>query len=311
MSRPAQPAAVPAPTGGLVTTYLELCKPTVVAVMIFTALVGELLADPLSLPVRALVFGNLGIAMAAGSAAAINHLIDRRIDARMARTLRRPIPTGVIPTGHALAFALVLGTAGLTLLYTLVNPLTAGLTFASLIGYAVVYTGFLKRATSQNIVIGGLAGAAPPLLGWTAVTDQIEALPVLLVMIVFVWTPPHFWPLAIHRVEDYRRADVPMLPVTHGEAHTRWQVLFYTALLGAVTLVPVLMGLTGFIYPAAALTLGGMFLWYSGSMLVSSDASWPMRTFRFSIIYILLLFGAFLADSYVSALLGQGNVTFR
>lgn len=252
----------------LARAYLELCKPKVVMVMIFTALVGELLADPLALPIRALILGNLGIAMAAGSAAAINHLIDQRLDARMARTRRRPIPTGLISSGHALVFALALGAAGLILLYTLINPLTAVLTFASLIGYAVIYTGFLKRATSQNIVIGGLAGAAPPLLGWTAVTDRIEALPVLLVMIIFVWTPPHFWPLAIHRIEDYRRAEVPMLPVTRGEVHTRWQVLFYTTLMVAVTLVPALIGLTSFIYPAAALTLGGMFLFYSIAMLV-------------------------------------------
>ncbi|WP_210402386.1 heme o synthase [Thioclava sp. DLFJ4-1] len=287
----------------LARAYLELCKPKVVMVMIFTALVGELLADPLALPIRALILGNLGIAMAAGSAAAINHLIDQRLDARMARTRRRPIPTGLISSGPALVFALALGAAGLILLYTLINPLTAVLTFASLIGYAVIYTGFLKRATSQNIVIGGLAGAAPPLLGWTAVTDRIEALPVLLVMIIFVWTPPHFWPLAIHRIEDYRRAEVPMLPATHGEVHTRWQVLFYTTLMVAVTLVPALIGLTSFIYPAAALTLGGMFLFYSIAMLVSPDPSWPMRTFRFSITYILLLFGALVIDSYLMAAL--------
>lgn len=274
--------------------------------MIFTAVVGELLAHPLELPLRALTFGNLGIAMAAGSAAAINHLLERRIDARMARTHLRPIPAGRIGVSQALAFAVLLGATGLALLWLFVNPLTAVLTFASLIGYGVVYTAFLKRATSQNIVIGGLAGAAPPLLGWTAVTGRIEALPLLLVTIIFVWTPPHFWPLALHRQEDYRRAGVPMLPVTHGARHTRWQIFFYTLLLVAITILPAPLGLAGPIYLAAALTLGGVFQWYAAALLTSADRSLAMRTFQFSITYILLLFAAFLVDSYAQALFARG-----
>lgn len=286
--------------------YLELCKPRVVAVMIFTAVVGELLARPLGLQLRALTLGNLGLAMATGSAAAINHLLDRKIDARMARTHLRPIPTGQIAPPRALAFAVVLGAAGMGLLALLVNTLTAALTFASLIGYGVIYTAFLKRATSQNIVIGGLAGAAPPLLGWTAVTGHIDALPLLLVTIIFVWTPPHFWPLALHRQEDYRRAGVPMLPVTHGARHTRWQGFFYTLLLVAVTILPAPLGLTGPIYLVAALTLGATFLWHTVALLTSTDRDQALRTFRFSITYILLLFAAFLADSSAQALVARG-----
>lgn len=291
------------PAGSTIRAYLELTKPRVVALMIFTALVGELLAGPLGLPLNALVFGNLGIAMAAGAAAAINHLIDARLDMRMARTHRRPIPSGRIPERRALYFALLLGTAGITLLALQVNQLTAWLTLAALIGYAGIYTGFLKRATSQNIVIGGLAGAAPPLLGWVAVTGRIDILPVILVMIIFVWTPPHFWPLAIHRAEDYRRTGLPMLPVTHGARHTAWQVLFYTVLLVAVSLLPVPFGLVGWLYPAAALTLGGLFLWHAGRMLTSRGGGWPMRTFRFSITYLMLLFAALFIDTTLNALL--------
>ncbi len=302
MTRAAAQTAFALAPRGRAADYIELCKPRVVMVMIFTAAVGELLAQPGTLPSRALTLGNLGIALAAGSAAAINHLLDRHIDARMARTRRRPIPKGQVSGLNAALFAAVLGTSGLGILYSLVNPLTAVLTLASLMGYAFLYTGFLKRATSQNIVIGGLAGAAPPLLGWTAATGQIDLMPLLLVLIVFVWTPPHFWPLAIHRQDDYRNAGLPMLPVTHGERYTRWQVFFYTLLLVAVTVLPYGFGLAGPLYLAGALLLGAGFLRYAVAMLVSSDPRLPMRTFGYSITYILLLFAVLLADAYLGVL---------
>lgn len=298
------PAVVAAPARrAAFGDYLELCKPKVVAVMIFTAVIGELLAAPGGLPLNALVLGNLGIALAAGSAAAINHLLDRQIDRRMARTHRRPIPSGTVSTRNAAVFAAAIGAAGLGILFVFVNALTALLTFASLMGYAFIYTGFLKRATSQNIVIGGLAGAAPPLLGWTAVTGHVSTLPVLLVTIVFVWTPPHFWPLAIQRQHDYRRVDIPMLPVTHGDRYTRWQIFFYTLLLVAVTVLPTVLGLAGPLYLAGALALGGGFLYHAVAMLVSTDQRRPMRTFRYSITYILALFGALLVDMWVGVVL--------
>lgn len=288
--------------------YYELCKPRVVMLMVFTAIVGELLADPRGLPLNALVFGNLGIAMCAGAAAAINHILDREIDARMLRTRRRPLPRGRITTANALAFAALLGAAGLALLWFVVNPLTAALTFASLMGYAVIYTGFLKRATSQNIVIGGLAGAAPPLLGWTAVTGQVSMMPLLLLLIVFVWTPPHFWPLAIQRRDDYAEVDMPMLPVTHGDTYTRWQILFYTALLVATTTLPFIFGLSGPLYLFGALALGGRFLWHAVNLLMAGTRARPISVFHFSITYLMLLFVAFLADSYLMALLGTQMV---
>lgn len=293
-------ASGPRPTAA----FVELCKPRVVAVMIFTAVIGELLADPGGFPLNALVLGNLGIALAAGSAAAINHLLDQQIDRRMARTHRRPIPAGTVSTRDAALFAAAIGAAGLGILFVFVNVLTALLTVASLMGYAFVYTGFLKRATSQNIVIGGLAGAAPPLLGWTAVAAHVSTLPLLLVAIIFVWTPPHFWPLAIQRQHDYRRVDIPMLPVTHGNRYTRWQIFFYTLLLVAVTVLPYALGLAGALYLVSALALGAGFLWHAWNLLVSRAGGWPMRTFRFSIAYLMLLFGALLVDSYLVAALG-------
>ncbi len=302
MTRAATDTTVSFPARGRAADYIELCKPRVVMVMIFTAVIGELLAQPGTLPLRALILGNLGIALAAGSAAAINHLLDRHIDARMARTRGRPIPNGQVSGLNAALFAAVIGASGLGILYSLVNPLTAVLTLASLMGYAFLYTGFLKRATSQNIVIGGLAGAAPPLLGWTATAGQIDLMPLLLVLIVFVWTPPHFWPLAIHRQDDYRKAGVPMLPVTHGERYTRWQVFFYTLLLVAVTVLPYGFGLAGPVYLAGALLLGAGFLRYAAAMLVSSDPRLPMRTFGYSITYILLLFAVLLGDTYLGVL---------
>ncbi|MDH3451451.1 MAG: heme o synthase, partial [Gammaproteobacteria bacterium] len=240
--------------------YYALCKPRVVALLVFTALVGMLLASPGILPLDALVFGMLGIGLSAASAAAVNQVVDQRADARMARTRNRPIPTGALDTRQSLLFAFSIGTLGMFFLCAFVNVLTAVLTFVSLIGYAVVYTMYLKRATPQNIVIGGAAGAMPPVLGWTAVTGELHANALLLFLIIFVWTPPHFWALAVHRRDDYARADIPMLPVTHGTAFTRLQILFYTVLLFAITLLPYVVGMSGLLYLLAALILNSVFM---------------------------------------------------
>jgi heme o synthase len=282
--------------------YLELTKPKVVALITFTAIVGTLLAAPGVPPLAALVWGNLGIALAAACAATINHVLDRRIDAQMARTSARPLPSGALSERAALGFAAVLGVTAMALLAFLVNLLTALLTFASLIGYAVVYTIWLKRATSQNIVIGGAAGAAPPVLGWTAVTHSIEPNALLLFLIIFVWTPPHFWALAIARRDEYARAGIPMLPVTHGVAYTRLQVLLYTVLLVLVTLLPYLTGMSGLLYLAAALALNAGFLYYALALQITASARLPMRVFRFSVTYLAWLFAALLLDHYLPAL---------
>jgi len=288
--------------------YLELTKPRVVALLVFTALVGMFLAVPGLPPLRESVFGLLGIWLAASSAAAINHLIDQRIDKVMVRTAHRPLATGALRPGQVLAFALLLGMASMLVLVLLVNPLTAALTFAGLIGYAVVYTGFLKRATPQNIVIGGVAGAVPPLLGWAAVTnlqgpwDWQYAL--LLVLIVFVWTPPHFWALAIFRREDYARALIPMLPVTHGVTYTRWQILFYTVLLLQVSLLPVIFGMSGFFYLGGALVLGSVFLWYAWRLLDPPDEFFAMKVFHYSVVYLMALFAFLLVDHWLPLLFG-------
>src|SRR4051812_39596062 len=243
--------------------YLELTKPRVVALIVFTAVIGMFLSVPGMVPLQPLLAGTAGIWLAAASAAAVNHLIDQRIDRLMARTSQRPPGTGALTPLQVLLFALALGTASMTILITLVNPVTAWLTFASLIGYAIVYTAWLKRATPQNIVIGGAAGAAPPLLGWAAVTGTVDPHALLLVLIIFVWTPPHFWALAIFRRDDYSRAQVPMLPVTHGVVFTRWHVLFYTVLLVIVTVLPYLTGMSGLFYLGGALVLGAGFLYYA------------------------------------------------
>ncbi len=283
--------------------YYELTKPGVVALMVFTAIVGQLLASPGVIPWNALIVGNLGIALAAGSAAAINHLVDRQIDARMKRTRGRPLPTGHLRITHAVAFAVVLAVSGLSLLYFAVNPLTAWLTAGSLIGYAFIYTLFLKRATPQNIVIGGAAGAAPPVLGWVAVTGTIDPHALLLFLIIFTWTPPHFWALAIHRREEYASVDIPMLPVTHGDRFTRWQILFYTVLLVGVTILPFATGMSGLIYLAGALALGARYLWFGVALLRhEDDRSLPMRSFGFSIVYLMALFAVLLVDAYVPVL---------
>jgi len=283
--------------------YLELCKPGVVALMVFTAVVGMLLATPGDIPWNALTIGNLGIALSAGSAAAVNHLVDRQVDARMARTRKRPLPTGHIQTGNAVTFAALLGALGLGILYFLVNPLTAYLTFASLIGYAFIYTLYLKRATPQNIVIGGAAGAAPPVLGWTAVTGTVDPNALLLFLIIFVWTPPHFWALAVHRREEYARVNIPMLPVTHGDRFTRWQILFYTLLLLAVSVLPFVTGMSGWVYLVGALGFGAAYLYYAVALLVSANPRLPMKAFGYSIVYLMGIFAALLLDAYLPFIL--------
>jgi protoheme IX farnesyltransferase len=280
--------------------YFELGKPKVVALIVFTAVVGMFLAVPALPPLAALVFGTLGIGLAASSAAAINHVVDRRFDEQMARTMGRPIPSGTVTTGQALAYAAALGVASMLLLWNLVNPLTAVLTFASLIGYAVLYTVWLKHVTPQNIVIGGAAGAAPPVLGWTAVTGSVEPHALLLFLIIFAWTPPHFWALAIARRDDYARAGIPMLPVAYGVEFTRLHILLYTILLVIVTLLPYLTGMTGLIYLATAMVLGVQFIRLAVA-LRREDAppQLPMKVFRYSINYLMLLFAALLVDHYL------------
>jgi len=279
--------------------YWQLTKPRVVALIVFTAVVGMLLAVPGLPPWKALVFGSLGIWLAAASAAAINHLIDQRIDAVMARTQHRPLPTGALRPVQVLLFALALGLASMIVLVWQVNTLAALLTFASLIGYAVIYTGYLKRATPQNIVIGGLAGAAPPALGWVAVTGELHPHALLLVLIIFVWTPPHFWALAIYRREDYSRAQVPMLPVTHGVEYTRWHVLLYTVLLVVVTVLPWLTRMSGVFYLGGALVLGAAFLYYAIRLLNPPSERFAMEVFNYSIIYLMALFAFLLLDHYL------------
>ena len=278
--------------------YLELTKPRVVALLILTAVVGMLLAPHDGIPWTALIAGNLGIALLAGAAAVINHVVDARVDAVMARTHRRPVAQGRVDPQYALLFAALLGVAGTVILALKVNLLTTWLTLASLIGYAVIYTVFLKRATPQNIVLGGLAGAAPPLLGWTAVTDSIHPHALLLVLIIFTWTPPHFWALAIHRREDYAKAGIPMLPVTHGVHYTALQVLLYTILLLIVSLLPWLTGMSGPVYAVAATLLGLRFLHWAVRMVRGQDRLAPIRTFRYSITYLMLLFVALFVDHY-------------
>ena len=279
--------------------YLALCKIKVVALIVFTAMVGMFLASPGLVPVVPFICGTLGIALAAASAAAINHVADHRIDALMARTRRRPLPTGRVSKAHALIFAAILGVASMSLLVVYVNALTALLTLLSLIGYAVVYTLYLKRATPQNIVIGGAAGAAPPILGWTALTGSLDPHALLLFLIVFVWTPPHFWALAIHRRHEYAKVNIPMLPVTHGVPFTRLQVLLYTLLLLAVSVLPFAMHMSGFIYFTGALLLDGGFLYYAIRLILGRDEKVAMQTFGYSIWYLMAIFALLLVDHYV------------
>jgi len=279
--------------------YYELTKPRVVMLIVFTAIVGMFLAVPGLPPLWALFWGTVGIALQAASAAAVNQIIDRNIDARMARTCGRPLVTGTLTMTESIAFATVLGIAGFVLLWFLVNPLTAVLTQFTLIGYAGVYTLWLKRATPQNIVIGGAAGAAPPVLGWAAVTGEVHAHALILFLIIFVWTPPHFWALAIERHKEYAAADIPMLPVTHGLEFTRTQVLLYTVLLVAVTMLPFAVHMSGWLYLAGTLVLDGVFLYYAFRLKYAPQPGLPMRTFGYSIVYLMAIFTLLLADHYL------------
>lgn len=280
--------------------YLALCKLRVVSLIVFTALVGMALSVPGWVPLDALILGNLGIGLAAASAAAINHLLDARADRVMTRTRHRPLPTGQLSERQVLVFSLVLAATSMTILVVFVNTLTAALTFASLIGYAVVYTAWLKRATPQNIVIGGAAGAAPPILGWTAVTGEIHGFALILFLIIFVWTPPHFWALAIYRRDDYAAADVPMMPVTHGVEFTRWQILFYSIILALVTLLPWLTGMSGLVYLAGSLVLNAGFLGYAIALMRPRSEQIAMDMFRYSVTYLMALFAFLLLDHYLT-----------
>jgi len=272
--------------------------------IVFVAVVGMVLAVPGWPGAIPMLVGTLGIGMAASSAAIVNHVLDARIDVQMSRTHNRPLPQGKLSEANALTFAMILCVLSMAMLWFLVNPLTAVLTFLSLIGYAVVYTVFLKRATPQNIVIGGAAGAAPPILGWTAVTGEIHSDALLLFLIIFTWTPPHFWALAIAKKDDYARVNIPMLPVTHGEAFTRNYILLYTILMVLVTIIPYLSGMSGLIYLVSALLLGGRFLYYAIKLKSDTDVELPMQVFRFSITYLMLLFGALLIDHYFIVRIG-------
>lgn len=279
--------------------YYEMCKPRVVMLMILTAMVGMFLAVPGMVPWDILILGNLGIALVAGSGAVVNHLIDYRVDSIMKRTHNRPIPQGRVDQRQAAFFAASIGIAGMLILLLWVNPLCAWLTLASFVGYAFVYTGYLKRATPQNIVIGGLSGAMPPLLGWSAVTGAIEPGAIILVLIIFAWTPPHFWALAIHRKEEYAKTGIPMLPVTHGEHLTKIHIILYTVIMFLITLLPYLTGMSGPIYLLAAVVLGLGFLWWSLMLMYRPKATTAMDTFRYSIVYLMVLFVVLLIDHYL------------
>ncbi len=279
--------------------YYELTKPTVVLLMLLTSLIGMLLATPGMLPIDVLILGNLGIALCAGSAATVNHLVDRHVDTKMARTFNRPVAKGRVAPLNAIAFSAALGAAGMAILFVFINAVTAWLTFASLVGYAFIYTFFLKRATPQNIVIGGIAGAAPPLLGWTAVTGEIHGHALLLVLIIFAWTPPHFWALAVHKKTEYANAEIPMLPVTHGEGYTKLHILLYTIILFLVTLLPFATQMLNKLYLLGAVVLGAGFIYYAISMMIGKNKNAGMDTFKYSIIYLMALFVIMLLDHYL------------
>jgi len=278
--------------------FLALTKPRVVSLIVFTAVIGMFLATPAMVPLQALVFGTLGIGLVAGAAAAINCLVEQKVDAVMARTRARPLPTGQVTSAETLLFSSIVGGVGLAMLYALVNPLAMWLTLATFVGYAVIYTVILKPLTPQNIVIGGASGAMPPVLGWAAVTGTIDPNALLLFLIIFAWTPPHFWALALYRKKEYARAGVPMLPVTHGDAFTRLHVLLYTLILVAVTLMPFSTGMSGLIYLASAIALGGVFLWYAVRLYTNYSDALSRRTFRYSIVYLAAIFSALLIDHY-------------
>ena len=286
--------------------FFDMTKPRVVLLMLLCALVGMLLAlDPLYLSVPSLplllsaVCGLVGIALVAASAAVVNHVVDARIDRQMARTRNRPVPTGRVRSRDGIIFAIVLGVTGLVVLFVLVNPLAAWLNLASWAGYGLLYTFFLKHRTSQNIVIGGLFGAAPPLLGWVCITDSIEPEALILVAIIFLWTPPHFWALAIDRAKDYEKVGVPMLPLTHGDRYTRLSILVYTVLLVGITLVPLLIRMSGWLYLVMAVVLGLTYLGFSIVMLIDDNPKLPIRSFKFSIVYLAVLFVGFVLDHYI------------
>jgi len=279
--------------------YYELCKPNVVLLMLLTSLIGMLLAVPGWVPIHILVLGNLGIALCAGSAAVINHLVDRQLDTKMARTFNRPVAQGRISPTHAGIFSAVLAVLGFGILYFLINPITAWLTLGASVGYAFIYTLFLKRATPQNIVIGGLAGAAPPLLGWTAVTGEVHGHALLLVLIIFAWTPPHFWALAIHREKEYANADVPMLPVTHGAQYTKLHVVLYTVILLLVSLLPFATHMLGWIYLTGAVVLGLGYIYFVILLWISDKPGVGMDAFWYSIVYLMALFAIMLIDHYL------------
>lgn len=289
---------------GTVQAYLGLCKVRVVSLIVFTAMVGMFLATPGMVPWHVLIFGTLGIWLAASSAAAFNHVLDRRADAGMCRTRGRPLPTGRVSTSHALAFAFVLAVASMAVLVTQINTLTAFLTFLSLIGYAVIYTVFLKRATPQNIVIGGAAGAAPPVLGWAAVTGHLDPNALLLFLIIFTWTPPHFWSLAIARRNDYAKVGVPMLPVVYGVEYTCLHILLYTLLLVGISVLPFASHMSGLFYLGGALGLGGVFVSQAVRLMRMKDDRQAMRTFGYSIVYLMLLFAFLLVDHYLPLMSG-------
>ncbi|HEY9396133.1 MAG TPA: heme o synthase [Burkholderiales bacterium] len=280
--------------------FYELTKPRVVSLIVFCAVIGMFLASPADalVPLDVLFFGTLGIALVAGAAAAINCLVEQRIDAVMARTRARPLPRGELTSLQTFIFACAVGGTGLWLLYEFVNPLTMWLTLATFVGYAVIYTVLLKPATPQNIVIGGASGAMPPVLGWAAVTGQVNPEALLLFLIIFAWTPPHFWALALYRTEEYRRAGLPMLPVTHGRHFTQLQVLLYTFILIICTLLPFIYGMSGMLYLVSALLLGVMFLGYAIGLYKRYSDALARKTFRFSIVYLALIFAALLVDHY-------------
>ncbi len=298
MTKPTAPDTTIPAAAATWRDYLELCKPRVVYLIVFTAIIGMLLSTPGLVPLDVLVIATLGIGLAAASAAAINHVADHRIDALMARTQNRPLPQGELTTQQALTFALVLGAVSMYLLVAYINVLTAVLTFLSLIGYAVIYTMYLKRATPQNIVIGGAAGAAPPVLGWTAVTGTLDPHALLLFLIIFAWTPPHFWALAIYRRAEYAKANLPMLPITHGTEFTRQHVLYYTLLLVAATLLPFATYMCGLVYLVGAVVLNAIFLYYAIRMQFDDSDELAYRTFKYSIVYLTALFVVLFVDHY-------------
>ncbi len=285
------------------SSFFALCKPRVSGLIVFTAIIGMFLATPNMVPLDILLAATLGIAMASGSAAAFNHLIEQKIDAKMARTRSRPLPTGQINSQQTFAFATVMALTGLAILYYFVNPLTMWLTFLTFIGYAVIYTVFLKPATPLNIVIGGLSGAMPPALGWAAVTGTVSAEAWILVLIIFAWTPPHFWALALYRREEYAKSGLPMLPVTHGEMYTRLHILLYTIILVVVTLIPFAMRMSGLIYLVSVIILDILFMQYAVKLYREYSDELAKSTFKYSILYLMLLFLALVIDHYFTILL--------